>query len=90
MHRLPDPEETPLVTVPDAGAWLGLGRTASYDAARRGELPIVLIGSRRFVPVAELRSLVGLMPSTSDVPDDAPECGVRRPGERVERTAASD
>lgn len=55
-----DPREQPLTTVPAAGAWLGLGRSAAYDAVRRGEIPVIRIGRRMFVPVAELHEMVGL------------------------------
>ena len=65
---LPDPEVQPLIKVwPDAGQWLGLGsRSASYAAAERGEIPVVRIGSRMFVPVAELRRKYGLDPRPRD------------------------
>ena len=40
-----DNEETKLVmTVPEAGAKLGLSREASYKAARRGDIPTIRIG----------------------------------------------
>ena len=37
-------------SVPDAGRRLGLGRNASYEAARRGELPVLRFGRRLVVP----------------------------------------
>ncbi len=36
--------------VPEAGKKAGLGRNASYDAAKRGEIPTIKIGGRLFVP----------------------------------------
>lgn len=50
----PPPSErgTLAYSVPQAGRLIGLGRNASYEAAARGELPTVQIGSRLFVPVA--------------------------------------
>lgn len=45
--------------VPEAGRLLGLGRNASYDAARRGEIPTLRIGQRLLVPVPALLDLVG-------------------------------
>lgn len=36
--------------VPEAGAKAGLGRNASYDAARRGEIPTIKLGQRLVVP----------------------------------------
>jgi excisionase family DNA binding protein len=40
--------------VPLAGRRLGLGRNASYEAARRGEIPTIKIGRRLLVPIAAL------------------------------------
>jgi hypothetical protein len=43
------------MTIPAAGKrYFGLGRSASYEAARRGELPVVNIGRKLFVPVAAI------------------------------------
>ena len=36
--------------VPEAGKKAGLGRNASYDAAKRGDMPTVRIGGRLKVP----------------------------------------
>ena len=36
--------------VPEAGALAGLGRNASYDAVKRGEIPTIKIGNRLLVP----------------------------------------
>jgi len=38
------------ITVPEAGEQLGLGRNAAYEAAKRGEIPVVRIGRRMLVP----------------------------------------
>lgn len=48
-----------LLTVPQAGELLGLSRTPSYEAARRGDLPTVRINNRLYVPVAALEQLLG-------------------------------
>jgi len=49
-----------VMTVPEAGAKLGLGRNASYAAAARGEIPVIKIGARFKVPkVAFERMLAG-------------------------------
>jgi hypothetical protein len=34
--------------------WFGLGRSASYAAAARGELPVIRIGKRFVVPIVAL------------------------------------
>ncbi|MCW1990950.1 UNVERIFIED_ORG: excisionase family DNA binding protein [Bradyrhizobium japonicum] len=38
--------------VPEAGALLGLGRNASYEAAKRGDIPTIRIGKLIRVPKA--------------------------------------
>jgi hypothetical protein len=49
------PPAKPTMSVPEAGArYFGLGRNASYAAARRGDIPTVDIGSRRFAVVAAI------------------------------------
>jgi hypothetical protein len=58
--RVPDPAEEPILDVPRAGAFVGLGRSAAYDAARRGDLPTLKIGRRVVVPTAKLRALLGI------------------------------
>jgi hypothetical protein len=57
MH---EKRKRPTMPVPEAGRrYFGLGRNASYDAARRGEIPTLCIGSRLFAVVAELDRMVG-------------------------------
>jgi excisionase family DNA binding protein len=51
-----------VISVEDAGAVLGLGRSASYDAVRRGDIPVIKIGRRLLVPTALLRALIGELP----------------------------
>lgn len=51
--------EALVLSVPRAGALLGLGRSASYSAARRGDLPTIKIGRRVVVPRARLAELLG-------------------------------
>jgi excisionase family DNA binding protein len=38
------------MTVPEAGARLGLGRNASYEAAARGDIPVIRLGKLMRVP----------------------------------------
>lgn len=57
---IPWPEEVPTIGVEEAGRWIGLGRSASYDAAGRGEIPTIKIGRRLVVPTALLRRMLGL------------------------------
>lgn len=53
-------KEPAVIDVPTAGRYLGLGRSASYDAARRGVLPTLKVGERRLVvPTARLAAILG-------------------------------
>jgi hypothetical protein len=48
-------EERKTISVPQAGReYFGLGRNASYDAAKRGEIPVIKIGRLLRVPVVAL------------------------------------
>lgn len=57
---IPHPETTPILSVEDAGALLGLGRSSAYAAAKKGEIPTIQFGKKRVVPTAKLRQLLGL------------------------------
>lgn len=49
------------VSIPDAGKlFYGLARNASYDAARRGDIPTVEIGGRKLAVVAPIAEKLGL------------------------------
>jgi excisionase family DNA binding protein len=37
------------ITVPEAGEMLGIGRNQAYEAAARGEIPVIRIGKKRMV-----------------------------------------
>ena len=51
----------PTISVPDAGAvFYGLGRNASYDAAKSGDIPTIRVGGLIRVPVAPLAEKLGL------------------------------
>ena len=60
MSSIPKAEDRPTIEVPEAGRVFGLGRSASYAAAARGEIPTLRIGRRLVVPTAQLRRLLGL------------------------------
>jgi excisionase family DNA binding protein len=50
--------------VEEAGRVLGIGRSAAYEAVRRGEIPSIRLGKRVVVPRAALeRMLEGRVPS---------------------------
>ena len=47
------------ISVPEAGRdYLGLGRNASYEAARRGEIPVLKFGGKLRVPVVALERML--------------------------------
>ena len=52
-------ETRKVISVVEAGRMLGLGRSAAYAAASRGEIPTLRFGRKLVVPVAELERLVG-------------------------------
>ena len=45
-------------TVPEAGALIGLTKNRSYEAAARGELPVIRIGRLIRVPKAALHAML--------------------------------
>ncbi len=47
------------LTIEQTAALLGLGRTAAYEAARRGEFPTRRLGRRLIVPVSALLDWLG-------------------------------
>jgi hypothetical protein len=54
------------ISVPEAGKrYFGLCRNASYDAAARGEIPVIKIGRLKRVPV---RALERMLDRTSGQP----------------------
>ena len=53
------PEAAPLtLTVEEAAAALGISRWSGYEAARKGELPVIRIGRRLLVPRVQLERLL--------------------------------
>jgi excisionase family DNA binding protein len=60
LAAIPDPSVCPTVSVEEAAGWLRLGRSSAYEAARKGEIPVVRFGRTLRVPTARLRALLGL------------------------------
>jgi hypothetical protein len=51
----PKMDDCKTLTVPEAGRrYFGLGRNASYEAARRGDIPTIRIGRLLRVPVVQM------------------------------------
>lgn len=48
------------LTIEQTAVLLGLGRTAAYEAARRGEFPTRRLGRRLIVPVPALLDWLGV------------------------------
>lgn len=58
---LPLAEERPTIPLwPDAGRAYDLGRSASYEAAKRGDIPCIRIGRRWVAVTALVRKQLGL------------------------------
>jgi hypothetical protein len=51
--------DTKTMSVPSAGKlYFGLGRNGSYEAAKRGEIPVIKVGARLRVPVIAMERLL--------------------------------
>ncbi len=48
------------ISITEAAALLGIGRNQAYQAAARGELPVLRLGRRLLVPTAPLQRMLGL------------------------------
>lgn len=52
MRKKSDEGEGLTFSIPYAGKLAGIGKNASYAAARRGEIPVIRLGSKLRVPAA--------------------------------------
>lgn len=57
--RLEDIESRVTLSISEVAHLLGMGRTAAYEAARRGEIPTRRLGRRVVVPVPALLDWLG-------------------------------
>jgi excisionase family DNA binding protein len=57
-HTTTSPLEPATYSIEEAARILGVGRTAAYDAARRGEIPSIRIGRAVRVPRRALERLL--------------------------------
>ncbi len=57
---LEDIESRLTISVEEAAELLGLGRSAAYEAARRGQIPCRRLGRRVIVPVPALLEWLGV------------------------------
>lgn len=52
-------EDEKTMSIPAAGRrYFGIGKNASYQAARRGELPVIRVGGRLRAPVVALERML--------------------------------
>lgn len=50
------------ISVPEAGAlFFDLSRNGAYEAARRGDIPLIEVGGKKRVPVAPIAEKLGLV-----------------------------
>jgi excisionase family DNA binding protein len=57
------PDDKRLVyDVPEAGAMIGLSRNASYEAAKRGDIPTIRFGKQLKVPKAAFHRMLEQQP----------------------------
>jgi excisionase family DNA binding protein len=54
------------LTIEQAAAVLGVGRSVAYRAARSGELPTIRLGKRLLVPRQKLAAMLGETNENSD------------------------
>ncbi len=74
--RLPDPHVQPTMDIwPQTGQLLGLSRQSTYDAASRGEIPIIRIGRRILVPTMAIYRLLQVDEPTAAVVRAIPSPG---------------
>jgi hypothetical protein len=55
-------------SIPEAGAMVGLSRNGSYEAARRGEIPVLKFGTKLVVPRAIWDRRLGLECAEASAP----------------------
>jgi excisionase family DNA binding protein len=53
------------MTIEEAAKVLGIGRNSAYEAARRGDLPVIRLGRRLLVPRSALEQLLAQAPRSA-------------------------
>jgi excisionase family DNA binding protein len=48
------------ISVPEAGRRLGIGRNSAYEAAHRGEIPILRFGRTMRVPISAFEAMLAV------------------------------
>jgi excisionase family DNA binding protein len=67
-------------TVPEAGRLLGLSRNASYEAAKRGDIPTLRIGRLLLVPKGPFHRMVELTATSTAVSAKKSDAGTEAAG----------
>ena len=62
MTALPDPADTPTISVPEAAKILGVNARTVYNAVDRGECPSIRVGRIIRIPTARFLATYGLEP----------------------------
>ena len=80
-----------VLTIEEAGKLLGLGRSGTYEAARRGDIPTLKIGSRILVPKAALLKLLEETARRVQLRNSCPRPGLSpEQGSTVEETEETE
>lgn len=58
------------LTVEEAAAVLGIGRTLAFEMARAGRLPVIRLGRRILVPRAALERMLEQAAHSNDAPNE--------------------
>jgi excisionase family DNA binding protein len=61
------------MSVPEAAKLLGIGRNTAYEAAKRGELPVIRIGRRILICVPALLRMIETAQGKTSVPSKEPK-----------------
>ncbi len=58
VHDTQSNGERLAISIPETAKLLGLSRNSTYEAAKRGELPTLIVGRRILVPLSALQKLL--------------------------------
>ena len=64
-RRIPDPIETPTITVKRYAQIVGIGLRTAYAGIETGEIPCIKIGRRTVIPTRAALTAVGLIDSAT-------------------------
>ena len=73
-----------VLTVEEAAKLLRIGRSAAYDAARRGDIPVIRVGRLLRVPRHRLEALLGI-PEGRSPAEEAETAGDQKPSDTSTR-----